>query len=236
MSVKHPLVLFGLVSGLAAAADLRLVDAVKNQDRDAVRELLQKHADVNASQGDGATALHWAAHWDDLALADMLIRAHANVDAANDLGVTPLTLASSTAMVEKLLAAGANPNVVMATGESPLMAAARTGSAEMVKALLKHGAGVNEKEKVRGQTALMWAVSQKHPEIVRVLIEHGADVHARTLSSPQLFYTGEPAGAGRSRTDWVMRTIETGGSNAPMVAARQGGLGSAEQLLGAGAH
>jgi ankyrin len=240
MSIKHlvacglPLLL--LVSGLAVAADLRLVDAARNQDRDAVRALLQQHADVNAAQGDGATALHWAAHWDDLVLADMLIRARANVNAANELGVTPLILASSDAMVEKLLAAGANPNVVMATGESPLMAAARTGSAAMVKALLNHGADVKARENVRGQTALMWAISQKHPDIVRVLIEHGADVHARTFSSPQLFYTGEPSGAGRSRTDWVMRTIETGGSTALMFAARQGDLESAKLLLAAGAN
>ena len=50
----------------AAAADLRLVDAVKRQDRAAVRTLLKQNADVKATQPDGATALHWAAHWDDL--------------------------------------------------------------------------------------------------------------------------------------------------------------------------
>jgi len=239
MSVKHlvargvPLLL--LVSGLAAAADIRLVEAVKNQDRDTIRVLLQQHADVNTAQADGATALHWASYWDDLGTADLLIRARANVNVANDLGVTPLALASSNGMLEKLLAAGANPNVVMTTGESPLMAAARAGTAEMVKTLLSHGADVKAKENVHGQDALMWAISQKHPDIVRVLIEHGADVHARTSSNPQLFYTGEPAGAGRNRTDWVMRTIETGGSTALMFAARQGDLESAKLLLAAGA-
>src|ERR1700681_4587789 len=159
-----------LVSSLAVAGDLRLVEAARNQDREAIRALLQQHVEVNASQGDGATALHWAAHWDDPVMADLLIRARADVDAPNDLGVTPLALASSSAMVAKLLAAGANPNSVASSGESPLMTAARTGNAEMVSALLEHGADVNAKERVRGQTALMWAASQQHPEIVRVLL------------------------------------------------------------------
>jgi ankyrin repeat protein len=224
-----------LVSGLAVADDLRLVEAARNQDREAIRALLQQHVEVNASQGDGATALHWAAHWDDPVMADLLIRARANVNAANDLGVTPLALASSSAMVAKLLAAGANPNSVASSGESPLMAAARTGNAEMVSALLEHGADVNGKERVRGQTALMWAASQQHPEIVRVLLEHGADVHARTRSSLQLVDTEDVSGAGRSPAAWITRTIDRGGSTALMFAARQGDLASARLLCAAGA-
>ena len=63
----------GLVSGVFAHGDLRLVDAVKRQDKDAVRTLLQSQLDVNATQGGGATALHWAAHWDDLETANRLL-------------------------------------------------------------------------------------------------------------------------------------------------------------------
>ena len=70
-----PLVLVASVA--AAAADLRLVDAVKNRDRAAARTLLTQKIDVNIAQPDGATALHWAAHWDDLETADLLIRARA---------------------------------------------------------------------------------------------------------------------------------------------------------------
>jgi ankyrin repeat protein len=124
--------------------------------------------------------------------ADLLIRAGANPNAANDYGVTPLALAcanGSAAMVEKLLKAGANSNAALQTGETVLMTAARTDSVEAVKLLLAHGANVNAKENWRGQTALMWAVEQKHSEAAQALIEHGADIHARSNGgfTPLLF-------------------------------------------------
>ena len=58
------------------------------------------------------TALHWAAYHDDLEIARLLVRAGANVKAANRYGVTPLSLACTNgngAMVELLLKAGADP-------------------------------------------------------------------------------------------------------------------------------
>ena len=119
------------VAGLAApSADLRLVTAVKEKDKEAVRTLLRQRADVNARQADGATALHWAAHWDDLETADLLIRAGAQVNTANDYGATPLSVActnGNAALVERLLTAGANPNAALPSGETALMRCARTG-------------------------------------------------------------------------------------------------------------
>ena len=97
----------------AAGRDLRLVDAARDHDMTAVRALLRAHADVKASQPDGATALAWAAHWDDLEMADLLIAAGADLDAANEFGVTPLALAcvnASAKMIDRLLRAGADPN------------------------------------------------------------------------------------------------------------------------------
>ena len=52
---------------------------------------------MNATQGDGATALHWAVYWDDHKTAELLIRAGADVDAANAYEVTPLWLACANA-------------------------------------------------------------------------------------------------------------------------------------------
>ncbi len=237
------------VASLAAESDLRLVEAVKNRNRQAVRLLLEQHLDVNTAQADGATALAWAAHRDDLEAADLLIRAGARVNAANDYGVTPLSLActnGNAAMAGKLLQAGANPNAAQWTGETPLMTCARTGSVDAVKLLLAHGADANAETR-RGQTALMWAVAQKRPEIARALVEHGADVNSRSRRlegfTPAQYFTygvhehvpGEPDkfDVGDVHPD---PAASQGGVTPLMFAARVGDLDSARILLATGAN
>ena len=71
----------------------------------------------------------WAAHWDDLELARRLLSAGADVEAAEDHGVTALARAvekTSLAMVETLIAAGADVNAAHVSGLVPLMTAAET--------------------------------------------------------------------------------------------------------------
>ena len=191
-----PVVLLLSMASLAAAGeDLRLVEAVKTQDA-AAHALLTEGIDVNAAQPDGATALHWAAYWDDWTMAEQLIRHGASVNAANAFGVTPLALAclnGSAPMIETLLAAGADPNVARPTGETALMTAVDTGTVDAVQALLARGANVRAREARMGQTALMWAIAERHLDVARVLIESGADVRARSYGgfSPLLFAARE---------------------------------------------
>jgi ankyrin len=164
--------------------------------------------------------------------AVLLIHAGANVNAKNDLGVTPLWTASlngSAVMVRKLLDAGANPNVPLLLGETPLMAAARSGNPEVVGQLLAKGANANLRA-ARGQTALMWAVAEKHPEVVKVLLAHGADVHARSESWRQVMAV-PPHGYLEYN-----RAIPHGADTALMFAARVGDLTSAKLLVAAGAN
>ena len=166
----------------AASDDLRLVEAVQRQDAGAARTLLEEGIDVNIARADGATALAWAAHWNDLDTADLLLAAAADPDAANDLGVTPLMLAStnrSAAMVARLLAAGANPNLARPNGETALLLASRAGDVDVVRALLAGGADVTAQTS-RGFTSLIFAAAEGHAPVAVVLVETGADISART--------------------------------------------------------
>src|SRR5262245_5872843 len=113
----------------AAPSSSPVADTAMRGDRDAVRTLLKQGADVSAAQGDGMTALHWAADRGDAALAEMLVYAGANVGAVTRIGqYTPLHLASktgSTAVVQTLLKAGADPSArATTTGVTPLHLAA----------------------------------------------------------------------------------------------------------------
>jgi uncharacterized protein len=237
MKLKHVpwIVLLAASVTLAAAGDLRLVDAVKSRNAESVQALLKQHVDVNAPQGDGATALHWAVHFDDLPIADLLIRAGARVNAANDIGVTPLFLACtnrSAAMVERLLTADANPNAALLSGETVLMTCSRTGEMGAVTALLARGANVNAKEPAHDQTALMWAAAQRHPQVVRALVERGADVRARSRVYAQTVTSEVTQRAGREELNY---SVQRGGSTPLLFAARVGDAESARILLDAGA-
>ena len=181
-------VLLLLLSSGLGAAKAELADAASRGDVAAVRTLLAQKADVNATQSDGATALHWAVYRGDREMTDLLIRAGANVKVANREGATPIWLASvngDAAIISALLAAGADPNERMPLGRTPLMTASRTGNTEAMQVLLDHGADVNAKEALRGTTPLMWAADEAHAPAVQLLIKRGADINARSNPAPR---------------------------------------------------
>jgi ankyrin repeat protein len=120
------LITLGLVIALSvglSAAESPVADAAARGDREAVKSLLKQAADVNAAQGDGMTALHWAAMNGDLELAQMLIFAGANVRATTRLGTyTPLYLASQQGhgnVIQALIKAGADVKSGTPNGSTP---------------------------------------------------------------------------------------------------------------------
>ncbi len=225
----------GAVLGWGAANDLRLIQAVRNGDAASARELIEQGIDVNAAQGDGAVALHWAARKNNLTLAAMLIDAGAQASVVNDNGASPLHLACmnrSAPMVELLLKAGADANAKLLNGETVLMTCAHTGDAESAKALLAHGADVNARESGHKQSALMWAAAQGHSDVVEILLKAGADFRARSLSYTQTVVGEETQRAGREALNY---DVIRGGSTPLLFAARSGDVASARLLLAAGA-
>ena len=167
---------------LHAAPSAAVADAAMQGNRDAVRVLLKQAADVNAAQGDGMTALHWAAMKDDAELVQTLLFAGANVRATTRIGsYTPLILAAksgSASVIAPLLKSGADANSATSNGTTVLMLAAASGNTDAVGLLIEGGAKVNEKEPVRGLTPTMFAAASNRAAVLTLLARHGADLKA----------------------------------------------------------
>jgi len=175
---------FLVVSALAFASDARLSEAAMRGDHGAITTLLSQGVDIDGAQGDGSTALHWAAFNDDLETTKLLLAAGANVKVTTrEGGITPLFMActnGNAAIIEALLKAGADANSLKANGTTALMLAAASGNAQAAKILLDRGAKVDAKESVHGQTALMFAAALNRDAVVKLLLAHGADPNIAT--------------------------------------------------------
>jgi ankyrin repeat protein len=214
----------------SSTPDTRLVAAMKARDVATVRELAAEGVGIGVQDTESATALHWAAHWNDLDAAKTLLRAGADPNFANRFGVTPLHEAATVRnaeMLKLMLEAGGNANAEFGEGETVLMSAARAGDAASVAALLTHGGDVEAAERWHGQTALMWAAMENHADVVELLLEAGADVN-RTSTQHEWVKISYSEGN-------VPKDRDLGGLTALQFAARQGSLEAVEKLLEAGA-
>jgi len=173
-----------LTAAISGQSPTTVASAAMSGDREGVRALLKKGLDVNEAQGDGTTALHWAAIKGDADLAQMLIYAGANVRATTRLGAyTPLYLAAKgghSAVVAALLAAGADAKALTTNGTTPLMIAAAAGDTRTITALVENGAEINAKDGAKGETPLMFAAAFNRTDAVKLLLARGADHKAAT--------------------------------------------------------
>jgi len=181
----------GMVVSLAvtagAAGPSSISDAAMRGDRASVLALIKQGADVNAPQGDGVTALHWAARTADADLVKALVAAGANAGARTVFGAyTPLHLAAergSATTIAALIAARAEVDATTTTGATPLMLAAASGDTAAITALIDAGAKVNAEETDRLQTPLIFAAAADRLDAVKLLIARGADPnHATRLT------------------------------------------------------
>ncbi|MEQ1896849.1 MAG: ankyrin repeat domain-containing protein [Vicinamibacterales bacterium] len=235
-----------VAASLGAGRGLPLVDAIKAGDASAARALIAR-GQAKVAEPDGTTALHHAAHHDNLALVNALLSAGADVKALNRYGVMPLSLAAesgSAAVVERLLKAGADANATIPGGETVLMTASRSGKADVIRVLLAHGAHVNATESLRGQTALMWAAIHGNGEAITVLAKAGADLTARSFTPVKPKGSAMPApppAPGRNGAQAAVKRSNArderyGAFTAIALAARRGQLDAVRALLDAGGN
>jgi ankyrin repeat protein len=196
-----------LLSAAAAPSSSDVANAAMRGDVEAVRALLQQGADVNMAQGDGMTALHWAAERGETEIAEMLLYAGASVRATTRIGdYTPLHLAAksgSAPILDLIVKAGADVHAQTTnSGATALHFAAASGSPEAVSVLLSAGADANAREGQWQQTPLMFAASLNRADAIRALLAGGADPNV-------LSYVRTPldAGANRAATEKMREAL-----------------------------
>ncbi|HEX6993109.1 MAG TPA: ankyrin repeat domain-containing protein [Gammaproteobacteria bacterium] len=214
-----------------ASAQQSLAKYVRDGKRDIVlAAITSPDVDVDQTEPDGSTALHWAVYEVDHELVRALLDAGATVNVTSRYGSTPLTEAVKVGdleLVRMLLDAGADPDSPNQDNQTALMLAASIGSLEIAKLLIERGADVNAIETFRSQNALMWAAGENHPEIVDLLLANGAtdlDRRAAYDDWPRQM-TSEPRAQFR----------QTGGLTALLYATRSGCYRCVVSLIEAGA-
>ena len=234
------IVLVAMGAWVNAAGPAPVAEAAMKRDREAVRALLKNGEDVNAAQGDGMTALHWASRNGDLELTQMLLFAGANVKATTRLGgYTPLLMAADQGhadVIAALVAGGSDVKAANALGTTPLMLAAASGNPQAVTILVENGAEIEATEKTFGQTALMFAATNNRVDAMKALIKAGADFkktskvnNVGNLSGQEQQFLAQASGSGnqtggggQGRTGQV---VAPGAATAPAAAAQGGGGG-----------
>jgi ankyrin repeat protein len=184
------LLLCGVLWGMTGV-ESPVADAAMRGDAEQVRDLIDRGFDVNAPQGDGMTALHWAAEAGSEELVRILLAAGAGIEyETRNAAYTPLHLAAgagSGGAAVALLEAGANAAAATSTGgATPLHLAAAAGNDQAVSALLDHGAEIDRVESEWGQTPLMFASAYGRVAAARTLLRYGADpaVTTRVIDIP----------------------------------------------------
>eukprot|EP01059_Diplonema_ambulator_P036769 TRINITY_DN9345_c0_g1_i1.p1 TRINITY_DN9345_c0_g1~~TRINITY_DN9345_c0_g1_i1.p1 ORF type:complete len:372 (+),score=103.37 TRINITY_DN9345_c0_g1_i1:42-1118(+) len=148
---------------------------------------------------DGVTALHMAASVGNITVAKVLLSNGADVNQADDDGLTPLHCVSTGYVNERynvvdmarlLVEHGADANQKDEEGWAPIHHAACAGLRDIIDVLLEGGADINsttsEGETVMHLTALSGGDMSScvdHAATMRFLISRGADIGSRTLEN-----------------------------------------------------
>lgn len=155
-------------------------EAVARNEIELVDYMLRSRAEVNVTNVDGMTPLHFAT---DENIANALILNGANINAQNNRGSAPLHWAVSRGkekIVQLLLEYGANPNISDVNGNTPLHWAAKNGDNPIILQLIRKGADVNSTN-ASGSTPLLTALANGNTSPSQYLTMAGA----REISNQQ---------------------------------------------------
>lgn len=218
--------------------------------------LIAAGADLKTRYQYGTSIVFEAANRDAAAPLQALLKAGADIDAANDKGETALLYSASMGrkVTPLLIQAGANVNAKNKDGLTPLIASAENGELESIRLLIGAKANVNAADH-SGRTALLNAAGLTAQsmtsfqideaavtKMVELLLGAGADVNAKSqldgstplIAAAREGHVGAVALLLTAKAPVNAKTTPDG-YTALMEAAKAGHAAVVQQLLAAGA-
>ena len=153
--------------------------ASKKGDTKTVMSLINKGADVDQVNKDGATPLYLASKLGRIKTAKFLIDSKADLNKAEKRGYTPLYIASRLGQVktaELLIDSKADLNKAGKRGYTPLFVASQKDRKDIVSLLIERKADIDKADKIGG-TPLLVASQEGNTEIVRLLIKNKVNIN-----------------------------------------------------------
>ena len=135
---------------------------------------------IQATDGSGNTAIHYAAEWKLLSAISLLSEKGADTNARNANGETPIYYGvrmDSPAVIEALVAKGAQFNIRDNLGNTPIHACIRWDSINALKKLFVLGANLNA-QNIAGKSPLAEAARTGKTQLATLLMDHGANINA----------------------------------------------------------
>jgi uncharacterized protein len=164
------------------------VSTASNGDTETLITLIEGGVDINAFNSEGATALCSAILAKQIEAMKLLLDFGANIDLANENGITPLACATSPLfysrwkgchiknlenilmyIIDFLIKSGADPN----RSGRVIVDVVNSGSLEALQLLINAGVDVNSKDNI-GTSILTFAKEIGNQEVIDLLIKHGA--------------------------------------------------------------
>lgn len=177
--------------------------AIRNDNADAVSDLLQRGFDPNTRDPKGQPGLTIAMQEGALKVARVLLASpETDVNALNQAGESALMMAALKGNLEGaqlLLARGAKVNQ---PGWSPLHYAAAGPDPKVVQLLIDHGAAIDSASP-NGTTPLMMAAQYGSEASVDLLLSHGADLKRRNERNLDAIDFARLSGRG-----WLVNKLE----------------------------